>query len=194
MTSNPTNLISINIARGLAAFSVFVYHYGVGTIAAKYSGITQFNWIAIPGAIYGVTLFFVISGFCIHGSEWRRLQHRGDQRFDGRAYFRRRVLRIYPVYIFSLAISCALILANGVKLCAGDIFYHVLLLHGFSQAYFNSINLVLWTISIEAFFYVIYPLWLDYRVKVGLHQSFIVGAGICLSSLIVSAIFFYPYG
>ena len=66
-------LISINVARGVAAFSVFVYHYGLGKILAKYTQIPEFNYLSIPGAEYGVPLFFAISGFCIHRSEWLQI-------------------------------------------------------------------------------------------------------------------------
>lgn len=191
---NQNNLVSINVARGLAAFSVFVYHYGVGYVLAKYTGITAFNWLAIPGAQYGVTLFFVISGFCIHGSEWRRLQANAGTVFSLRGYAERRVRRIYPVYLFALAFSCLLNSVSKLWPSLPDMTLHLLLLHGFSADYFNTINLVLWTISIEAFFYIIYPAWLNYRLKAGLTRAFLGGTAISMAGWLVTAAFFYPYG
>lgn len=193
MVPNHNKLVSINVARGLAALSVFVYHYQVGAVLAKYTGIIAFSWIAYPGANYGVTLFFVISGFCIHGSEWRRLQRDPGAAFSLRRYAERRVRRIYPVYLFALLISCLLNGINGDWPSFTDLTFHVLLLHGFSQAFFNSINLVLWTISIEGFFYIIYPLWLKYRLKAGLLRAFVGGTLLSTVCLALTAAFFYPY-
>jgi peptidoglycan/LPS O-acetylase OafA/YrhL len=48
-----SELVSINIGRGLAALSVFVYHYGVGQVLVKYTGFSALNWLAYPGALYG---------------------------------------------------------------------------------------------------------------------------------------------
>jgi len=193
VVSDYTKLTSINVARGLAAFSVFVYHYQVGAVLAKYTGIGAFNWIGFPGANYGVTLFFVISGFCIHGSEWRRLQRDPEAAFSLRSYAERRVRRIYPVYLFALLISCLLNGINGDWPSFTDLHVHIFLLHGFSQAYFNSINLVLWTISIEAFFYIIYPLWLKYRLQAGLLRAFVGGTLLSMACCALTAAYFYPY-
>ena len=194
MASNRENLVSINIARGLAALSVFVYHYQVGAVLAKYTGIYAFNWIALPGANFGVTLFFVISGYCIHGSEWRRLQRSPGTPFSLRGYFERRVRRIYPVYLFALLFSCLLDGMSSGWPSWPDFSIHLLLLNGFSTNYFNTINLVLWTISVEAFFYLIYPGWLKLRLRVGLGEAFIMGTLLSVASCAFTAAFLYPYG
>jgi peptidoglycan/LPS O-acetylase OafA/YrhL len=193
MISDQNKLVSVNIARGLAALSVFVYHYGVGAVLAKYTGIYAFNWIGVPGANYGVTLFFVISGFCIHGSEWRRLQRSPGIAFNLGGYIERRVRRIYPVYLFALLLSCLLDAMNSNRPGLTDVFSHLFLLHGFSATYFNTINLVLWTISIEAFFYIIYPVWLGYRLKAGLGRAFLFGTVLSMACCAFTAAFLYPY-
>ena len=38
------------------------------------SGLSIFGYLAWPGANIAVPLFFALSGFCIHGSEWLRLK------------------------------------------------------------------------------------------------------------------------
>jgi peptidoglycan/LPS O-acetylase OafA/YrhL len=194
MVSSKDNLVSINVARGLAALSVFVYHYQVGAVLAKYTGINAFSWMALPGSNFGVTLFFVISGYCIHGSEWRRLQKGPGIPFSLGGYFERRIRRIYPVYLFALLFSCVLRGFTSGWPAWSDFSAHALLLHGFSSSYFNSINLVLWTISIEAFFYIIYPGWLALRLRVGLGRALICGILISVASCVLTAALFYPYG
>lgn len=194
MALDKDNLVSINIARGLAALSVFIYHYQVGAVLAKYTGINAFNWIGIPGANYGVTLFFVISGYCIHGSEWRRLQRNPGTPFSMSSYFERRIRRIYPVYLFALLLSFLINGMNSSWPSLSDLSVHMLLLHGFSSNYFNTINLVLWTISIEAFFYLIYPAWLKLRLRAGLGAAFISGTLLSIACCAFTAAFLYPYG
>ena len=188
-----SELVSINVARALAALSVFVYHYGVGLVLARYTGFSLFSWLAIPGALYGVPLFFVISGFCIHGSEWHRLNENVGV-FDLRGYAERRFRRIYPVYLFALLFSCAVNGTNSNWPSSSDFWLHVFLLQGFSSEFFNSINLVLWTISIEVFFYIVYPLWLNLRLKVGLIWAFLMGASLSIMSCALTAAYWYPYG
>ena len=188
-----SELVSINMARGLAALSVFAYHYGVGGVLAKYTGFPAFNWLAFPGALYAVPLFFVISGFCIHGSEWRRLNEKAAA-FDFCGYAERRFRRIYPVYLFALVLSCAVNVTNSSWPSSSDFWLHVFLLQGFSSEFFNSINLVLWTISIEMFFYIIYPVWLNLRLKIGLNWAFLVGTSLSIMSCALTALYWYPYG
>ena len=194
MRTDRDNLISIDIARAFAALSVFVYHYGIGATLAKYTGFSAFNWLAIPGAKYGVALFFVISGFCIHRSEWKRLQRNPSRSFDTWSYFGRRFRRIYPVYAFALLLSCLINGLNSNWPDIEDISTHALLIQGFSATFFNGINVVLWTISIEAFFYIIYPVWLKFRLAAGLSRAFLAGTALSLLSCCLSALFLYPYG
>jgi peptidoglycan/LPS O-acetylase OafA/YrhL len=186
------NLISINIGRGLAALSVFVYHYGIGQVLAKYTGLSGFIWIAVPGATYAVPLFFVISGFCIHGSEWSLLNSKATA-FDLRRYAEKRFRRIYPVYVVALIFSCAVSVTYTNLPSWGDFWVHVFLLQGFSTKYFNSINVVLWTISIEVFFYVIYPMWLMLRLKIGLTRAVLAGTALSIFSCVLTAVYWYPY-
>lgn len=154
-----SNLITIDIVRGFAALSVFIYHYGVGLVLGKATGWSGFITLSLPGAVFAVPLFFAVSGFCIHWSQLRQEQRQGQSLIDYKMYFWRRFWRIYPTYLVALLFSCAVQAMEGQKVDLWDFLLHITLLHGFSVAAFNSINLVLWTISIEAMFYVLYPLW-----------------------------------
>jgi peptidoglycan/LPS O-acetylase OafA/YrhL len=164
--SGKNSLISIDLARAFAALSVFVYHYGIGHVLAERTGLKIVEGLAWPGAVFAVPLFFALSGFCIHGAEWHRFRRTGSVRF--KEYFIRRARRIYPVYLLAIGISIAVNALAGKHDSGVDVLVHAFLLQGFSSTYFNTINLVLWTISIECCFYVICPLWLMLRIKRGL--------------------------
>ena len=116
-----------------------------------------------------------------------------DDGFQLKNYAKRRFKRIYPVYLFALLVSCVVCLASGTSISAVDFIIHAVLLQGFSAEYFNTINLVLWTISVEVLFYVIYPLWQKLRLSWGLQRAFAVGLTASALSALVTALFFHPY-
>lgn len=185
-------LVSIDLARAFAALSVFVYHYGIGAVIARETGWPGAGLLAWPGANIAVPLFFVLSGYCIHQSEKRRLKDSGT--FSTAAYARRRFWRIYPVYAAALLLSVAINLAHGKKDPAWDIAVHALMLQSFSAHSFNSINLVLWTIAVECCLYAIYPFWLKLRLSRGLGTAIAVAVAVTLMSWTITALFCYPYG
>lgn len=189
--SQKNSLVSVDVARAFAAFSVFVYHYGIGHVAARVTHFQPLEWIALPGAVFAVPLFFAISGFCIHGAEWHR--YLKSHNFDWRAYAVRRFRRIYPAYTFTLGLSFVLHALSSKEISGSDLLIHALLLQGFSSVYFNTINLVLWTISVECCFYLIYPFWLRLRITKGAGFAFAAGLAITIVSWIVTAVRYYPY-
>ena len=130
-------------------------------------------WIAVTG----VSLFFVISGFCIHLGQAR---HEGVAAFQFAAFWRRRLWRLYPTYFVALCGSIGLLLlmsatGTGEELLerypdprgawiAADFGMHALMLHGlhpfFDQA---AANPPLWTLAREEYLYLMYPLLLVFR-------------------------------
>jgi peptidoglycan/LPS O-acetylase OafA/YrhL len=175
---NQSALISIDILRAAAALGVFFYHQHVGALIAGYTGISLLNWGDNFGAAYAVPLFFLISGYCIHLSNLKYISKRSP--LPLKEYYKRRLLRIYPPYLV------ALVFTVGVNYCTyknmpsfPDIIFHAFALQGFTVLYFNSINVVLWTISIELAFYLIYPIFYNIRLKYSLNKAL-------LFSLIIS--------
>ena len=92
---------------------------GVASLWVMWFHLTN-TWLAAPAAVapnwlrtgsmagwFGVHLFFVISGYCVTARAARDLR-RG---FSVRAFFRDRLLRIYPVYWAALLLALALALA-----------------------------------------------------------------------------------
>lgn len=190
---NTANLISIDIARGFAAFSVFTYHYGLGKVCAEKTGLHWLNYLDTIGAQYAVPLFFLISGFCIHLSQLRLAERLGQQSLNLKEYFTRRFWRIYPPYFILLLFSCSMLAIKDNVLSLGDFFSHILVIQGLIAGYFNTINLVLWTITIEILFYLLYPVWYRLYRCIGLDFALLTGLIVSLISCLVCASFFYPY-
>ncbi len=152
-------LISIDLLRGFAAFTVFYYHQQLGAVAAKYTGLKFFELTDHIGSTFAVPLFFLLSGFCIHLSNLTRLK--ANESLLLKKYYQNRFFRIYPAYFFALILSVIIIsITNPTdRITNNDLLVHFLVGQGFSSTYFNTINLILWTITIEIAFYIIYPLY-----------------------------------
>ena len=148
----------------------------------------KINFIEIIGQIgawYAVPLFFLISGFCIHLSQLKQNAYSGGTKLKLLPYLKRRFWRIYPAYLIILLFACTVSAINGEKISVVDFLIHVFVCQGFSVKYFNSINLVLWTISVEILFYLLYPIWYYFRRKFGLNQALIISLLVSLTSWVI---------
>ena len=128
---------------------VVFYHCGVQF---------QFPPFIIPG-FSGVHLFFVLSGYLISRPFWARLVN-GQPLPSWRKYAVRRFVRIYPTYFAALVVFIAMRFAGHLHTPTfGDVLLHALLIFNWGHpAQFLAINIAMWTLAIEAQFYVILPI------------------------------------
>ena len=91
-------LISIDALRGVAAIGVVLYHTNaIPGVDRRLLFGDAFDAAMLFGK-YGVWLFFVISGFCIH-LQWVRAQVDASVKPLGfTAFWKRRIRRLYPPY------------------------------------------------------------------------------------------------
>lgn len=135
--------------RAIAALMVVFYHCGVQLELAPF---------VIPG-YSGVHLFFVLSGYLISRPFWARLVN--DQPLPSwRRYAARRFVRIYPTYFVALIAFIAMRLVGHLHPPSfADVVLHVLLVFNWGDAaQFLAINIAMWTLAIEAQFYVLLPI------------------------------------
>ena len=135
--------------RAVAALMVVFYH-----CAVEFSLPPLF----IPG-FTGVHLFFVLSGYLISRPFLARLM--AEQPLPSwRRYAVRRFVRIYPTYFVALLVFIAMRVAGHLHAPSpGDILRHALLIFNWGRPEeFHSINTAMWTLAIEAQFYVILPI------------------------------------
>ena len=151
--------------RGVTALVVAVYHCWVLT---GYAPLDEGHGRAVLGAGYvGVDVFFVLSGFVLLvpiASDPRR-------RIELCSYARRRIARIMPAYLLVLAI--AIVFNPWVSLTTSELPWqswsglrslvaHVLFVHQLQggvtdQTGFGTVGTI-WTLSLEAGFYLLLPL------------------------------------
>jgi peptidoglycan/LPS O-acetylase OafA/YrhL len=172
MRSSPLRIPSLDLFRGIAVACVFLHHCleaAFGASQLPWAGWTR-DFSFSPGhrplillypltvGWWGVSVFFVISGFCIHLSA-NRQAHEGMSGF-----FTRRFFRIYPPYLAALLFFALVWPWTRTSLHSDSgrmqIASHALLVHNFVGEWFFGINPSFWSIAVGAQLYVIYPLLL----------------------------------
>lgn len=137
--------------RFFAAFYVFVFHINIRT---KVDLFPELNTSISNGAI-GMSIFFTLSGFVLMYNYYGNIT---------KNYFRKRIARIYPAYIFCGLITLPfLINSNDFPVVITSISLYVLSLQAWFYQAFSIWNFGgTWSISVEMFFYAMFPLLLNY--------------------------------
>ena len=155
---------NVNLLRAFAALAVVVYHV-----------IEHSHWAAFPAegplvtfriGWVGVDLFFVISGFVITYSAL--ILYRRDCASFQRDYWARRLTRIVPLYVVTMAAWIALFtpdfFSRPFHLWAWQLFAHLAFIHNFFLDTHSAIDGVNWTLGVEMQFYLLVALlvrWID---------------------------------
>ena len=171
-------VLSLDPLRGIAALAVVVHHtaqaWGIAADGTSISA-TMFAWLGG----WGVTLFFVLSGFCIHLPQARAFSLNRHHRIDWGRFVKRRARRLLPTHYASLLLAAALGMFVQTELISAPTFTsfiaHVFMAHVWFATFFYSINAVFWSIAIEVHFYICYPAYLWLRGRFGS-----VGTTVCL--------------
>jgi len=144
--------------RWVAAFLVFIYHSGTRHLFQNSGVGNSFATVTGKAGWTGVSFFFVLSGFVLTWS--------ARPGVSLPAFWRRRLVKIYPNHVVTWIAALGLILWNGPVL-AGPVlwpaaFATLLLVQAWvpDPNFFTSINGVTWSLSCEVLFYLMFPLWL----------------------------------
>lgn len=165
----------IDMLRGLSILLVMLLHY---TLAYRLVSSPLQEWIPAPvlraifyNGNYGVSMFFVISGFLITTNIIARYQSLSG--IDVLHFYKLRFFRLYPLVVLALVIITALGLAGLSKFSniahknpLGDgffliadlsvlTFWHNVLME--TVGYFNYAMNIYWSLSVEEVFYLLYP-------------------------------------
>ena len=143
--SLPIKLDSIQFLSALAAMLVVVYHAQLDfSLNISKPSFVGESYLFAFGAV-GVHIFFVISGFImVFASKF-------EPKFDAKAFFRRRILRIYPIYWIcaALYLSFHALMSITYELTVREYFGAIFLLPDYSSKIIGPG----WTLAFELFFY-----------------------------------------
>ena len=183
-------LPALTSLRFLAAFHVFIFH--VQAIVAVF-GPAWYQRLASIGYV-GVSFFFVLSGFIlVYTYEGKPIM--------ARDFWRARFARVYPAYAFALLLTTPFFVfavrhfnqikvgfmafqAAHFKVAAA---LEILLLQSWVPPAALSWNAVGWSLSVEAFFYLLFPLLLLCYGRLSRKQLFAIMIACWLASNLISA-------
>lgn len=146
--------------RFFAFFAVFVLHalYQPGELAVPVlSGWSSIRGALVGAGAYGVDLFFLLSAYLITELLLRERRHRGVVRV--RAFYLRRILRIWPLYFFVLGLAYSVPILNPGHLLfrSKRLVWFSLLSGNWSIVAYGWPDSVivtpLWSVSVEEQFY-----------------------------------------
>src|ERR1035437_4512072 len=135
--------------------------------------------------VYGVELFFVLSGYLIGGILYRQFTSEPSVRFaDLWLFWRRRWYRTLPLYyLFLVVVGMQAWVSTGtLKGMTGNIAAYSFFLQNFAWP-INGFSVVTWSLAIEEWFYLLFPICV-YAVNcagIRVFSSFNVGISIFLA-------------
>lgn len=200
--SDAGRLPAIDALRGVAVYAVVLSHFpfSTRTIDAAEGSTDLFPSWALSVSHYGqygVHLFLVLSGFCIHMRASRRPDPRAPVDFF--AFWRRRLYRLYPPYVVALLATLGgLFLLHGVvghasgglaakfgyddpSLFVVDLVLLFLLAQNLNGASGRVGNGPFWTLALEEQLYLLYFLLLHLRRKLGWRRTLFISLAITVT-------------
>ncbi len=153
-----SHFVVLDQVRGMAALAVFTVHYV--QIYYQTDQLGEFGTMSKLLGVWGVSIFFILSGFLIHLGTLREFSNSKRVAWD--KYAIRRFFRIYPPYLVCLIVCFIIghyVQTNMIsKGNLPNLLTHVLMISTFYTEYFETINAIFWTVIVEVHFYIFYPL------------------------------------
>lgn len=193
LTTRRPNIPALTGLRAVAALLVVLFHYkyivpGLGQSAAAGGRVIQAGFV-------GVSLFFVLSGFIL---AYTYIGDDGSLKGSWRDFLFARFARVYPVYLFALVIALpifidiSLVHPVGVMKLKDTVRTAVLtpmLLQGWTPKRAWMWNGPGWSLSAEAFFYLLFPTIGVWLAKQSARRLQLVTLLSCLALVIPQLIF-----
>lgn len=188
----------IDVLRGVAALAVLILHIPHRLPEYGQAGVWG-NWLLMPiefGGL-GVTLFILLSGFCIHANTLRSaasplapVQPRWG------AFWKRRFVRLYPPYFVAMVLSLGVLALiwwrcgpvhsltrgyaeHGWSRLAWDLLAHLFMVHNLTADFaFGLGNGPLWSLGMEEQLYLLYFVFLSVHRSWGWRGLMILGVSL----------------
>lgn len=151
--SKPAKLNALTGLRCFAAINIVLFHF---------SNPLWFGWLApvVNAGYVSVSYFILLSGFVL-GYNYNARARAGQ--LDRKRFYEARFTRIYPIYLLSLILSVGTLPreygSHTHAMFWTGLVLTPLLIQGWIPAIATFMNTPAWTMSAEAFYYLIFP-WL----------------------------------
>ena len=161
------NIDALTSLRFFAALYVMLFHFGAGF--AERAELSEFIVTFLHNGWFGVSTFFVLSGFIL-AYTYREGVAGPRSLFD---FAVARVARLYPVYVLALIVALPL-LASELEFWPAA--KTLLLVQSWGSVESSAGNYWLtpaWSLSVETFFYVLFPSLMYALRRIGRVQAWI---------------------
>jgi peptidoglycan/LPS O-acetylase OafA/YrhL len=143
----------ITFTRFIAALLIVLYHFGRDL--PLFGGGMHF---LILNANTGVSYFYLLSGFIMV------VAYSNHEKINAVNYIQNRFARVYPVYIIALAVMFV-VKMTMMGIDYRGLFLSTTMLQSWIPGKALSYNFPGWSISVEFFFYVLFPLLFNYLYR-----------------------------
>ena len=155
----------ITFTRFLAAISIVIFHYGLSIFPFKDETLS----FLFKHANIGVSYFFILSGFVM------MIAYGQKTHLPALEYFKNRFARIYPVYFLAIFLILLYIFLFFENKNYYGIILNTLLLQAWIPPHALSFNPLGWTLSVEMFFYALFPFLYNHLYSKVSYKKIIAG-------------------
>ena len=136
-----------------------LFYHGTGEF---YTGPINFSPFSalLKSAPTAVAYLYVLSGFVMS-----LVYYRPEKKLDKGGYWQARFVRIYPLYIISFALTCVYYFDSLFKIKPQKILANLFVVQAWFPAYSQSFNYSSWSMTVEFFFYAIFPFFILWAVR-----------------------------
>jgi peptidoglycan/LPS O-acetylase OafA/YrhL len=128
-----------------------LFYHGTGEFYTNAINVFPFSAL-LRSAPTAVAYLYVLSGFVMS-----LVYYRPNEKFDIAAYWRARFVRIYPLYIISFLLVCVYYSDSLFQIKPQKILANLFVIQAWIPAYSQSFNYAAWSMTVEFFFYAIFP-------------------------------------
>jgi len=147
----------LTFTRFIAVIAVVFFHFG--------RTVFPFNIPALSficsSAFVGVSYLYILSGFVMVIA----YQQKSADKIVLKPFFISRFARVYPVYLLGLAITFIYFVIERRMYERADLMLSVFALQAWVPNYALSLNSPGWSVSVEIFFYLLFPFLFNYLYK-----------------------------
>lgn len=131
---------------------LIVFFHGYGGVYAEWTLKIPFFNALLGTATTAVGYMYVLSGFVMS-----LVYHRPSDKFEIADYWKARVVRIYPLYLMAFFLTCLYYYDAFIVVKPQKILANIFAVQSWIPVYAQSFNYPAWSITVEIFFYLIFP-------------------------------------
>ncbi|WP_452225965.1 acyltransferase family protein [Lacinutrix cladophorae] len=175
-------LEQLTFTRFIAAISIFVFHYGKNAFPFHLDSVKDL----FSQSNVSVSYFFILSGFVMI------IAYGNKNKIDFRNYIKRRFARIYPVYLLAIILVFLYLIIAGKSIDFYGLLANLFMVQSWFPGYALSLNTPGWSLAVELFFYLSFPLIFNqFYKKCSLQKTTILVLLFFIISQIILHVLFY---